>query len=852
MVCLVIFLLSVCTGWLSAQAPQPRLTWLTDDSRLTLSDEVADVQVDSEGQVWIVTFSEVVCYDGHRFRKIHTGNVNHDAFLRFYDSEHTGPYITDFLGSIFFIESDSLVAYEGNDALRNHFTLSRIVLGTRFVDSETLIASQISSGLIKLKNGRLVDEEMPRSAQSGHFGLWMQENEAPIIVLGDPVKVISHHKRNFNETGLTLFNDKKEIIDQRKYLRMGSVHSPPVVTTLPGGTYLFSNGKGNLLEVSKEKILREIPFDGAIVNLFCDSKNNLWVSTRFNGVHLYPGADLSGVGKQVLFKGEKFIISAEDHEGGIWGYSEEKGVFKIEQPYLRYFLPNKESAIGQQIYAMKIADGKLLFSTRKGVRQLDWQTQALDTFPELPEVGGKVSENCAYGIEYDPFKDRIWIAQRCHISYFENDSWNQVRLEGFFNSGDRTYLSGQPHQDKFSLSGMHYDWHINFQDTLEKERRSIAKGHHLYRSLKLGDSLLLDADNGIYILHQDHVSFLPDRFPELEGRITDWATFGNDLWVSTSGNGVFLLKGQALTPISYQGQKIIEAKIVVQNDSTLWLFSRQGSFMLDPNSSRLEQSQDIKVFKPLPQLAMSCMENNDSLLFVGTTKAGFYTTSFEDLKKNPLCYPRLRFEKLTVGGVEQEVSQSVIEAHYSKNSFQLWFNGISYEDWGVKYRYRLINFEKEWVYSDENYVQYTNLEPGEYRFEIQAAKGDQVWSPVQAISMVITPPFWNTWWFYILSFVMISGFTFWMIQLRFRVLNREKMLIISRLSSEQRALRAKMDPHFVFNVISSAQYLILKEKKEKGRSLPAVVFPYDAHCTGSVQPEIHFVGKRSLFPEAVH
>ena len=62
-------------------------------------------------------------------------------------------------------------------------------------------------------------------------------------------------------------------------------------------------------------------------------------------------------------------------------------------------------------------------------------------------------------------------------------------------------------------------------------------------------------------------------------------------------------------------------------------------------------------------------------------------------------------------------------------------------------------------------------------------------------------------------FAFLIGYK--LIDYRFKSIKREKDLIIDRLMAEQRALRAQMDPHFVFNIVASAQYLILKNENEK-------------------------------------
>jgi signal transduction histidine kinase len=67
----------------------------------------------------------------------------------------------------------------------------------------------------------------------------------------------------------------------------------------------------------------------------------------------------------------------------------------------------------------------------------------------------------------------------------------------------------------------------------------------------------------------------------------------------------------------------------------------------------------------------------------------------------------------------------------------------------VLFRYRLDGLSKDWrITSGERRAQYTNLDPGHYRFQLQAANEDRVWNEAGAtIHFVILPRFYQTWWF---------------------------------------------------------------------------------------------------------
>jgi signal transduction histidine kinase/ligand-binding sensor domain-containing protein/AraC-like DNA-binding protein/ActR/RegA family two-component response regulator len=70
----------------------------------------------------------------------------------------------------------------------------------------------------------------------------------------------------------------------------------------------------------------------------------------------------------------------------------------------------------------------------------------------------------------------------------------------------------------------------------------------------------------------------------------------------------------------------------------------------------------------------------------------------------------------------------------------------------VRYQYRLAGFEKEWNGpAAVRSATYTNLPPGDYCFEVQAANEAGLWSPNPAIfTFSILPPWWRTWWAYVL------------------------------------------------------------------------------------------------------
>ncbi len=118
------------------------------------------------------------------------------------------------------------------------------------------------------------------------------------------------------------------------------------------------------------------------------------------------------------------------------------------------------------------------------------------------------------------------------------------------------------------------------------------------------------------------------------------------------------------------------------------------------------------------------------------------------------------FNKFSI--FDREISQEEFASQPSfshrDNYLKIEFTGIHLpHPENVFYRYRLSSVDQDWVQSQRQYVQYTSLTPGRYKFEISANLPNGSHSPVQVWQFTITPPFWRTWWFLALSILVVGG-----------------------------------------------------------------------------------------------
>lgn len=124
---------------------------------------------------------------------------------------------------------------------------------------------------------------------------------------------------------------------------------------------------------------------------------------------------------------------------------------------------------------------------------------------------------------------------------------------------------------------------------------------------------------------------------------------------------------------------------------------------------------------------------------------------------------------------------------YNQNDFSFQFTSLDYNSPEMnQYAYFMEGFDEDWIYSGKRrFVTYTNLDPGEYVFRVKATNSDGVWSnQIAKISIVINPPFWQTWWAYsIYMIVIISA----LISIRSFELKRRRRKEEERLRREREA-----------------------------------------------------------------
>ncbi len=171
-----------------------------------------------------------------------------------------------------------------------------------------------------------------------------------------------------------------------------------------------------------------------------------------------------------------------------------------------------------------------------------------------------------------------------------------------------------------------------------------------------------------------------------------------------------------------------------------------------------------------------------------------------------------------------------IELSYKNNFITIEFASLNFLNLQqTNYYYRLVGLEKNWVNGGtKRFANYTGLQPGEYQFEVKAETGNTS-SAITAFTIIITPPFWKSWWFIAIIILCIIFLSLWFVKWREKNITEiaAEKLKVQQLNTEQykmneqllkaklEALRSQMNPHFIFNSLNAIDNLIQTNQKDK-------------------------------------
>jgi signal transduction histidine kinase/ligand-binding sensor domain-containing protein len=261
--------------------------------------------------------------------------------------------------------------------------------------------------------------------------------------------------------------------------------------------------------------------------------------------------------------------------------------------------------------------------------------------------------------------------------------------------------------------------------------------------------------------------------------------------------------------------------ILEDGNGCLWLCTLNGLSRFTPQTGlfRNYDASDGVTIGPC-QLPTGYKNKKGEMFFGGSN--GLVRFHPDSIRDNPYVPPVVitafkKFDKLVP--LDSAISEKhSIEMSYKENVFSFEFAALNYTSPEKnQYAYKLEGFDADWVYcGTRRYATYTNLDGGSYTFRVKGSNNDGIWNEEgTSIAVVITPPFWATWWFRVFALVAVFGSVAGSVRyIEIRKMKRRIELLEQERALEQERSRISQDMHDEVGA-SLTEIAILSELAQK-------------------------------------
>ena len=492
------------------------------------------------------------------------------------------------------------------------------------------------------------------------------------------------------------------------------------------------------------------------------------------------------------------------------------------------FFPNKKAVTA---FYLEPNGNILWFGTELGLVRKDLSANSFKTWSHDPKNANSLNNNSVVAIEADK-NGKLYIGTHSggvdlfdpatgkftHIKPVNATAGNTLdSLHFVFIENDRSlWLAGESGLARVDRSTNNFTVY-----RFNKENEKGIVGNTVY-------SIASDKKNNIWFANVGGLDrFVNDsnsfrhylkgysvRAVFVDSKGTVWAGTDIGLYQYDESKDLFV---QFNSPVFSGGIETI-LNILEDDLYNLWITTSNSILKMSPDRERIQLFNADYGILSSNWNWLNNYKAKDGRLFIGGTN-GYYMFKPEEINvSNPA--PVLNFSQLTVGGKEIYpgddgiLSDPIwitekIQLAYNQNSFTLDFVAVNYNSSeAIKYQYQLENFDHAWNnLGTDHKASFFNVPPGNYTLRIRAINSEGTITE-KTLSIIISPPWWKTWWAYALYALaaIVVGY------LLFRYY-KNQILKRERERAQQKELAQAKEIEKAYTVLKATQAQLVQSEK---------------------------------------
>ncbi len=637
-----------------------------------------------------------------------------------------------------------------------------------------------------------------------------------------------------------------------------------VIKKLDNQTLLLGTNRG-LLKFNKNNFTF-IPFSEnekdsinqiSVLSVLKDSKNNIWVGTHHNGIYEITNSDsiinyrTNRLDSQSL--SDNWVQALlEDKNGNVW-IGTGKGINKYSPSKQNFhnliYNPHKASGLsGDEIISVvEDHEGIIWFGTwNGGLNKYDRKSNTVSLYKNVPKDPHSLPNNIVWSI-YEDSNNDLWVGtfgglcklnrEKENFTVYKHDAADSLSISHsnisyLFEDHNKnlwigTWGGGLNLFDSSSSSFKYYKFNPEDKNSISGNLINVIYEDR-NKNLWIGTN-----SNGLDLFVPESNNFR--RFQHKKG--SDYSISNNsiktiyedknsNLWIGTLGGGInkYDIKSGKFSVFTEKDglSNNTVYKIIGDDSDNLWISTNKGlsRFNLVSNIFFNYYKSDGL---PSDQLNSAAIKLKNGSVLVssldGVTIFDPKKITINQRKPTVVITSFKKFGEPKKITTDSNKVQS-IKLQFKENSFSIEFAALDYSNpIKNKYAYKLIGFNKDWIYTKNRIAQYTNIDPGNYIFRVKASNDDGIWNEAGASLIIkIVPPFWATIWFKSIVIFIILAFMVWMFRRQVKSIERQNLklekLVRKRTAELEKEIAIRKETE---EALRKSEQDLLKSNKSKDR-----------------------------------